>query len=52
MTRLPNSQHGIVRRVLASPPARVLLPGFLLLLLMGLNGDVLNSYAGEHVKSV
>ncbi len=52
MTRLPNSQHGLVRRVLASPPARVLLLGFLLLLLMGLNGDVMNSYAGEPVKSV
>lgn len=52
MTRLPNSQHGLVRRVLASPPARVLLLGFLLLLLMGLNGDVMTSYAGEPVKSV
>ena len=52
MTRLPNSQHGLVRRVLASPPVRVLLLGFLLLLLMGLNGDVMTSYAGEPVKSV
>jgi membrane protease YdiL (CAAX protease family) len=41
-----------VRRVLASPPARVLLLGFLLLLMMGLNGDVMTSYAGEPIKSV
>ena len=40
-----------MRRVLASPPARVLLLGFLLLLMMGLNGDVMTSYAGEPVKS-
>ena len=52
MTTLPNSQHGLVRRVLASPPVRVLLLGFLLLLLMGLNGDVMTSYSGEPVKSV
>ena len=52
MTSPPNGQPGLVRRVLGSPPARVLLLGFLLLLMMGLNGDVMTSYAGEPVKSV
>ena len=52
MTTLPNSQPGLVRRILGSPPARVLLLGFLLLLMMGLNEDVMTSYAGEPVKSV
>ena len=52
MTTLPNSPPGPVRRLLASPPARVLLLGFLLLLMMGLNEDVMRSYAGEPVKSV
>jgi membrane protease YdiL (CAAX protease family) len=52
MTKLPDSPPGPVRRVLASPPARVLLLGFLLLLMMGLNGDVMTSYAGEPIKSV
>lgn len=39
-------------RVLASPPARLLLLGFLLLVMMGLNGDVMTSYAAEPVKAV
>jgi membrane protease YdiL (CAAX protease family) len=43
---------GLARRVLASPPARVLLLGFVLLLMMGLNGDVMTSYAEQPVKSV
>jgi membrane protease YdiL (CAAX protease family) len=41
-----------VRRVLASPPARVLLLGLVLLLMMGLNADVMTSYAEQPVKSV
>jgi uncharacterized protein len=52
MTSLPNSESDWAHRVLGSPPARVLLLGFLLLLLMALNGDVMTSYAGEPVKSV
>jgi membrane protease YdiL (CAAX protease family) len=39
------------RRILASPPARLLVLGFLLLLLMALNGDVMISYAKEPIKA-
>lgn len=46
------TQPGLGRRILGSPPARVLLLGFVLLLLMGLNGDVMTSYAGEPLKAV
>jgi membrane protease YdiL (CAAX protease family) len=52
MTTPPTNPPGLVRRVLGSPPARVLLLGFLLLLMMGLNEDVMTSYAGEPLKSV
>ena len=52
MTTPPDSQPGLVRRILASPPARFLLLGFLLLLMMGLNEDVMTSYAGQPIKSV
>lgn len=52
MTASPTRAHGPVRRILASPPACVLLLGFVLLLLMGLISDVQTSYAGEPFKSV
>jgi membrane protease YdiL (CAAX protease family) len=52
MTTLPTNPSGIARRVLGSPPARVLVLGLLLLLLMALNSDVMTSYAGEPIKSV
>jgi membrane protease YdiL (CAAX protease family)/pimeloyl-ACP methyl ester carboxylesterase len=52
MPTSPDIQPGLVRRVLGSPPARVLLLGFILLLLMGLNGDVMTSYAEVPVKAV
>ena len=42
---------GLVRRILASPPARVLLLGFMLLQMMGLNGDLMGSYGAEPVKA-
>ncbi len=43
---------GFVRRVLASPPARVFGLGFLLVVLMALNGDVMISYGKEPTKAV
>ena len=52
MTTWPAGLPGVVVRVLGSPPARVLLLGCLLLLMMGLNGDVMTSYAGEPIKAV
>ena len=42
----------LARRILASPPARVLLLGFVLLMMMSLNSDVMTSYAGDPAKSV
>ena len=52
MIRLPNAHPGLARRVLRSPPVRVLVVGFILVTMMGLNTDVMTSYAGEPVKSV
>jgi membrane protease YdiL (CAAX protease family) len=52
MTTPTHTQPGLARRILGSPPVRVLLLGFILLLLMGLNSDVMTSYAGEPVKAV
>jgi membrane protease YdiL (CAAX protease family) len=39
-------------RVLGSPLARILVLGFLLVMMMALNGDVMLSYSGEPVKSI
>ncbi len=52
MTIHSNARPGIARRILRSPPARVLVLGFILLVMMGLNNDVTTSYAGQPVKSV
>jgi hypothetical protein len=52
MTSLSTTEPGIARRILRSPPARVLLLGFILLMMMGLNTDVMTSYAGDPVKAV
>jgi len=47
-----NTQPKLAHRILSSPPARVLLLGFILVLFMSLNTDVMTSYAGEPVKAV
>lgn len=52
MTTTSTPHSGITRRILRSPPARVLVLGYILLLMMGLNTDVMTSYAGEPVKSL
>ena len=52
MTTLHNAPPGLARRILSSPPAGVLVLGFILLRMMGLNTDVMTSYAGEPLKSV
>jgi len=53
MTTTPaNPQPNLALRILRSPPARVLLLGFILVLFMTLNTDVMTSYAGEPVKAV
>lgn len=45
------SMHPLAWRVLRAPPARLLLLGFTLLLLMSLSGDVMTSYAGAPLKA-
>jgi membrane protease YdiL (CAAX protease family) len=52
MTALEEPSPGLARRILASPPIRVLLLGFILVVMMTLNEDVMTSYAGEPVKAV
>jgi membrane protease YdiL (CAAX protease family) len=52
MTTPANTQPKLAHRILSSPPARVLLLGFILVLFMSLNTDVMTSYAGEPVKAV
>ena len=52
MTIPSPTQPALVRRILRSPPLRVLLLGFLLLVMMGLNFDVMTSYAAQPVKAV
>lgn len=46
------AKHGLARRILSSPPARVLTLGLILLLMMDLNNDIMVGFAGEPVKSV
>ncbi len=41
----------LARRILASPPARILLLGFILVMMIALNGDLLGSYGAEPIKA-
>lgn len=52
MTTPSSTPPGIARRIFRSPPARILVLGFILLMMMGLNTDVMTSYAGDPFKSV
>jgi membrane protease YdiL (CAAX protease family) len=52
MTTPASTQPTLAHRILGSPPSRVLLLGFILVLMMTLNNDVMTSYAGEPVKAV
>jgi hypothetical protein len=45
-------EPGPSRRILRSPPARVLLLGFFLLMMMSLITDVMTSYPNDPVKAV
>jgi membrane protease YdiL (CAAX protease family) len=51
MTAPSSPLPGLARRILASPPLRVLVLGFVLLVLMGLSDDVMKSYAADPVKA-
>ncbi len=48
----PSNPSHLVRRIFRSPLMRIAVLGFLLLVMMGLNGDVMTSYAGEPIKAV
>jgi len=52
MMSLSNTQPGLARRILSAPPTRVLVLGFVMLVMLGLNADVMTSYAAEPVKAV
>ncbi|MFO1407522.1 MAG: CPBP family intramembrane glutamic endopeptidase [Steroidobacteraceae bacterium] len=52
MTAPSSNPAGLVRRILRSPPARILVLGFVLVGMMTLNTDVMVSYAGEPLKAV
>lgn len=43
---------GLFHRILSSPLVRILVLGYVLLLMMAMNSDVMARYAGEPVKSV
>ena len=52
MTVNSSAAPGLVRRILRSPPVRILVLGFVLVMMMTLNTDVMVSYAGEPLKAV
>jgi hypothetical protein len=52
MTRPSSTKPALARRILRSPPLRVLVLGFLLPVMIGLNFDVMTSYAAQPVKAV
>ena len=52
MTMTANPPAGLARRILRSPPARLLVLGFILLMMMGLNTDVLTTYAADPAKGL
>lgn len=43
---------GLIRRILRLPPARIIVLGAILVLLMGLNGDNMLSYGSEPIKAL
>lgn len=50
MTTEASASPGLIRRILQSPPARILVLGFLMVYLMALNGDNALSYGSEPFK--
>jgi membrane protease YdiL (CAAX protease family) len=52
MTTPSNTPSALACRILGSPPLRVILLGFILVMMMSLNTDVMTSYAKEPVKAV
>ena len=52
ITASPFQAPGLARRILRWPLVRIILLGFILLMMMGLNTDVMTSYADQPFKSV
>lgn len=52
MTQATRKWPEFVRRAFSSPPARVLVLGFILLMMIGLETDVLQTYDGNPAKAV
>jgi membrane protease YdiL (CAAX protease family) len=52
LTISSSKPHGLVRRIVSSPLVRIVALGYLLLMMMGLNTDLMISFAGDPVKSV
>ena len=52
MTTEATESPGIIRRILRTPPARIIVLGAILVLLMGLNGDNMISYGSEPIKAL
>lgn len=52
MTASSAQPLGLGCRIFGSPPARILLLGFVLLMMMGLNTDVMTSFGGGPFKSI
>lgn len=52
LTTPSSKPPGLANRVFGSPPLRIPLLGYILLLMMGLNTDVMTSFAGDPFKSV
>jgi membrane protease YdiL (CAAX protease family) len=48
----PSRLAGLFRWIAGSPPVRIVVLGYILLMMMGLNTDVMTSYAGDPSKSV
>lgn len=51
MTATYTPPPGLARRILASRPLRVLVLGFVMLVMLGLSSDVMQSHAAERVKA-
>lgn len=52
MTTESPASPGLIRRILRSPPGRIIVLGFLMVYLMAMNGDSMTSYGSEPIKAL
>lgn len=52
MTTESPASPGLIRRILRSPPGRIIVLGFLMVYLMAMNGDSVTSYGSEPIKAL